>query len=135
MLLDVSMPVIDGLAALPRVLDSSPGTRVVMYTGFAETGLSDRAEELGASAFVEKSTPFPDLLATLVGLTAAGPTTPAADKADDDLDPVLSEHLERFREVFEDAAIGMATMTLSGRLVRANRSMARLLDTSDGMIR
>ncbi|HEY0904766.1 MAG TPA: PAS domain S-box protein [Marmoricola sp.] len=130
MLLDVSMPVIDGLAALPRVLDSSPGTRVVMYTGFAETGLSDRAEELGASAFVEKSTPFPDLLATLVGLTVAGSTGPEADRADDDLDPVLTEHLERFREVFEDAAIGMATMTLSGRLVRANRSMARLLDAS-----
>ena len=39
-----------------------------------------------------------------------------------------TSHLERFREVFEDAAIGMATMTLAGRLVRANRSLAGLFD-------
>jgi PAS domain S-box-containing protein len=32
--------------------------------------------------------------------------------------------------VFEDAAIGMATMTLAGRLVRANHSLAQLLDIS-----
>ena len=41
---------------------------------------------------------------------------------------MLREHLERFREVFEDAAIGMATMTLSGHVVRANPSLARLTD-------
>ena len=40
---------------------------------------------------------------------------------------VLDEHLERFREVFEEAAIGMATMTLTGRLVRANRALAALV--------
>ena len=40
---------------------------------------------------------------------------------------VLDEHLERFREVFEEAAIGMATMTLAGRLVRVNRALAALV--------
>ena len=43
-------------------------------------------------------------------------------------DPVLEEHLERFREVFNEAAIGMATMTLTGRVVRANRALGRLTD-------
>jgi len=43
-------------------------------------------------------------------------------------DPVLADHLERFRELFEDAAIGMATMTLDGRMVRVNSHLAALLD-------
>jgi PAS domain-containing protein len=43
---------------------------------------------------------------------------------------ILQEHLERFGEVFADAAIGMGTLTLSGRLVRANRELARLLGRS-----
>ena len=39
MLLDVSMPDVDGLEALPRVLQASPTTRVVMFSGFEEQGL------------------------------------------------------------------------------------------------
>lgn len=130
MLLDVSMPVVDGLAALPQVLASSPETRVVMYSGFDESGLATRACELGARGFVQKSVPFEELLAILrevsgVGNEEARSQVPRARE----LDPVLEEHLERFREVFEDAAIGMATMTLAGRIVRANRSLAGLLDS------
>ncbi len=55
LLLDVSMPGMDGLEALPRVRAVSPSTQVVMYSGFAEEGLSDRCRALGATAFVEKS--------------------------------------------------------------------------------
>lgn len=129
MLLDVSMPVVDGLAALPQVCESSPATRVVMYSGFDETALANRARELGASAFVEKSVPFDQLLDTMLALVApAGQDADRRVHAGESLDPVLTDHLERFREVFEDAAIGMATMTLSGRLVRANRSLAQLLE-------
>jgi len=39
MLLDVSMPGMDGLEALPRILESSPATKVVLYSGFEEQGL------------------------------------------------------------------------------------------------
>ncbi len=127
-LLDVSMPTMDGLQALPEILRVSPDTRVVMYTGFDEQGLADRARELGAAAFVEKSAPIPELIDTLAAVTnAPGIAEDAAPVAmdSDRLDQtVLAEHLERFREVFEEATIGMATMTLSGHLVRANRALA-----------
>src|SRR6188472_1058012 len=51
MLLDVSMPGMDGLAALPDVLESSPGTRIVMFSGFDEEPLALRALEMGATSY------------------------------------------------------------------------------------
>jgi PAS domain S-box-containing protein len=135
MLLDVSMPDMDGLEALPRIREASPETRVVMYTGFDEQGLADRARALGAAGYVEKSAPISAvvmaLLAALPRSVAAGAEPPTDKVAELEVAPldrtVLAEHLERFREVFEEATIGMATMTLNGHLVRANRALAELL--------
>jgi PAS domain S-box-containing protein len=129
-LLDVSMPEMDGLAALSQLREVAPGTRVVMYTGFDEGGLAGRALELGATALIEKSTQIARLAeqleATLGEFRQAPPA--ASDSAAVGVDSsVLDDHLERFREVFEEAAIGMATMTLTGRIVRANRALAELL--------
>ena len=145
MLLDVSMPGTDGLEALPRVLEASPETRVVMFSGFEESGLVDRAMALGAAAFVEKSTPVDlllDRLLAVVGEDGSGtdPLDPGdgssmALRSDRLVDRgVLDEHLERFREIFDQAAIGMATMTLTGTIVRANRALARLLEVEDGQL-
>lgn len=136
MLLDVSMPVMDGLTALPLVLEVSPETRVVMYSGFQEQGLAHRAIGLGASVFLEKSgsldTLADELVAVLSGPAAElGPADPPEEHEVDEGDgAVLRDHLERFREVFDDAAIGMATVTLAGRVVRANTALAALFGRS-----
>ncbi len=138
MLLDVSMPETDGLQALPRILEVSPDTRVVLYSGFEEQGLAEKAQELGAAAFIEKSAPVEALVDRLLDVAAPvavrrTSALPARGEVDDPamtaaLDPgVLEEHLERFREVFEEAAIGMATMTLTGRVVRGNAALASLV--------
>ena len=144
MLLDISMPGVDGLEALPRVLEASPTTRIVVFSGFEEQGLADRTKELGASAFIEKSTSLDALVERLAVITpedgvatTVAPERPsdsvasAGPPGDRPLDQrVLDEHLERFREVFEEAAIGMATTTLTGRLIRANRALASLMGRS-----
>ena len=141
LLLDTSMPGMDGLEALPGILAVSPKTRVVVYSGFEEHGLAERAEEFGASGFIEKSLPIDFLAGELTAILDADshpePVRPRpktalelvidrSSSAGDD-QTVLDEHLERFREVFDEAAIGMATMTLTGSLVRANRALADLM--------
>jgi PAS domain S-box-containing protein len=133
-LLDVSMPRMDGLAALPRIKEIAPETRVVLYTGFEEGGLVTRAHELGAAGLIEKSGAIDELAGQLdaiqrttsPGLAGNVASQAAASRREEPT--VLDEHLERFREVFEEAAIGMATMTLTGHIVRANRALARLVE-------
>jgi PAS domain S-box-containing protein len=48
-------------------------------------------------------------------------TAPAAEQE------VLSEHVQQFRELFDRAEIGMATLTSSGTIVRANGALATLM--------
>jgi len=54
--LDVEMPVMDGLAALPLLLDASPGLRVVMASTLTTRGadVALRALRLGAADYVPK---------------------------------------------------------------------------------
>ena len=134
MLLDVSMPGRDGLAALPLVLDVSPTTRVVMFSGFDAVGLAEHTRRLGATEFLEKSVPLEELVERLVEIAAPHGTALAEmprgpEETPPPLDSVLADHLERFREIFDDAAIGMATLTLDGRIVRVNRYLSQLLDS------
>jgi len=132
LLLDISMPIMDGLEALPHIRATSPRTRVVMYTGFDSHGLAERAKQLGAAAFLEKAAggrPLAEELTRVLELDIVLPTSsetrpsraPGGDTVNERF---LDEHIERFREVFESAAIGMGTMTLAGRVVRANRKLA-----------
>src|SRR5688572_12078458 len=133
MLLDVSMPGRDGLAALPLVLDVSPTTRVVMFSGFDAAGLAEHTRRLGATEFLEKSVPMEELVERLLEIVAPHGTVPVerprGPAESPPLDSVLADHLERFREIFDDAAIGMATLTLDGRIVRMNRYLSQLLDS------
>jgi len=140
MVLDASMPDMDGLEALPAILDASPATRVVMFSGFGGRALETAARALGAADFIEKASPMGDLTARLLRVLgadpAAGVASTAPPVAPDGLRPAgapgpaaeteLAEHLERFRTVFDQAAIGMATMTLAGTVVRVNPALVRL---------
>jgi DNA-binding NarL/FixJ family response regulator len=54
-LLDVSMPLLDGIDAIPSVLARAPGTRVVALSGFGADRMAEAALAEGAVAYLEKS--------------------------------------------------------------------------------
>jgi DNA-binding NarL/FixJ family response regulator len=54
-LLDLTMPVLDGIDAIPAVLRCAPGTRVVALSGWGAERMAEAALEQGAIAYVEKS--------------------------------------------------------------------------------
>lgn len=146
MLLDVSMPGVDGIEALPAIAAVSPDTRVVLFTGFEEQGLAVRALELGVADLIEKSIRLEELpgrlLRTLAavrhGSARAGrPSLRVVDDESRTSEPTLSEeqkvlnaHVQEFRELFERAEIGMATLTSNGTIVRANQALADLMSCS-----
>jgi DNA-binding NarL/FixJ family response regulator len=54
-LLDIAMPVMDGLQALTLIREESPGSIVVMLSAFTvSSGALDRAMTLGAHGYIEK---------------------------------------------------------------------------------
>jgi len=56
-LMDVNMPVLDGMQALERLLARHPDACVVMLTSLATRNIVERCVELGAVNFVRKDTP------------------------------------------------------------------------------
>jgi DNA-binding NarL/FixJ family response regulator len=58
LLLDLSMPGMDGLEALPGIKAASPGTKIVVFSGFSAHRLAQKSLELGADGYVEKGTPM-----------------------------------------------------------------------------
>ncbi|MCW2973210.1 MAG: hypothetical protein JWN72_1483 [Thermoleophilia bacterium] len=65
MLLDVAMPNMDGIEALPHVLAASPNTRVIMLSGFSSPAIRAQAEAAGAERFVEKGADLPTIIAAI----------------------------------------------------------------------
>jgi len=52
--LDLAMPVMDGLTALPALRMAAPGVRVVILSGFPVDQMGPAAEEAGAVGYLEK---------------------------------------------------------------------------------
>ena len=61
-LLDIAMPDMDGLQALPLIRSAAPAAAIVMLTGFSEQDAALAAVEHGAHGFIRKGVSVPDLL-------------------------------------------------------------------------
>lgn len=67
-LLDLSMPEMDGLEALPQILAAAPGARVVVFSGFHGKRLAETALELGAVDYLEKGIEPDELVTRLLAI-------------------------------------------------------------------
>ena len=71
-ILDMAMPVMDGLEALPHIKRVSPGTRVLVVSGFDTGTMSDSVAEAGADGYLQKGVPPATLLERVLQVTRPG---------------------------------------------------------------
>lgn len=70
--LDLAMPRLDGLRAIPRLHEAIPGVRILVFSAFDSQGIAQRAIASCASDFVEKGIP-PFELADVIASVMAKP--------------------------------------------------------------
>jgi signal transduction histidine kinase len=72
-LLDLAMPVLDGLEALPRIRAAAPHARVVVLSGFESAAMRHRAQTAGGHAYLQKGMDPRDVVDAVLRLVGAPP--------------------------------------------------------------
>jgi DNA-binding NarL/FixJ family response regulator len=54
LLLDLAMPVLDGLQAIPHIREHAPESLIVVLSGFGADAMGEEAVRLGATTYVQK---------------------------------------------------------------------------------
>lgn len=88
-ILDLSMPTMDGLEALPALRELVPDAVIVVLSGFEGSRLGASATNLGADVYLEKGTSPSTVVATLrdlLGVPVSAPSTPEGVLIIDDAD-------------------------------------------------
>ena len=70
-ILDLMMPVLDGMEAIGRIKDAWPDCKIVVFSALDAARMSAEALTRGADAYVEKTRIFPELGDTLSRLCVA----------------------------------------------------------------
>ena len=129
-LMDVSMPGMDGVEAARLIRAGAPRTRVVMLTMHADDEVLARALRAGADGYLVKDCSIEELVATVTAV-AAGETTVSAGLAASMLDevrrlavPATTELVtRREEEVLQLIADGYATSEVAERLFISQKTV------------
>jgi DNA-binding NarL/FixJ family response regulator len=71
-LIDVRMPKLGGIELTRRAHRSTPGTAILLYTGYGERALLTEGLDAGVSGFVLKEAPMDDLLRAVKSVASGG---------------------------------------------------------------
>jgi len=117
-LLDARMPALTGIEVARRVSELSPHTQCVLYTGYGDQALLQRALDAGARGFIRKDAPLTELVRALAavasGHTYVDPQL-AHTLASGELG-ALSPLTQREQEVLALAADGLTNEKAATRL-------------------
>ena len=70
--LDLAMPVMDGLQAIPKIKVASPDTRILVLSGFDEDAMAGEALSRGADAYLEKGVALAEITRVLDDICTKG---------------------------------------------------------------
>lgn len=123
-LMDIRMPLMDGLTATAEILKSSDAPKVVMLTTFDLDEAAARAIRQGASGFLLKDAE-PEFLLAAIRTVHSGSNVIAASatrelfahftEAAKPVPPVYASLTDREREIFALAARGLSNSEIAGR--------------------
>ncbi|MGH9196145.1 MAG: response regulator transcription factor [Acidimicrobiia bacterium] len=68
--LDLAMPVMDGLEAIPEITRQAPETKIVVLSAFGASEMYAQALSAGASIYLEKGEAVRALVDTLISVTS-----------------------------------------------------------------
>ena len=123
-LMDVSMPVLDGVDATRIIRDRAPAVQVVILTMHADKGVLDRAIRAGAVGYLVKDCTMEEVVRT-IRQAASGETTLSAELAEAMLAeavqptpgvPADSIITKREEEVLQLIAEGLSTTEVAAKL-------------------
>ena len=138
-LLDLVMPVMGGIEAIPRILEGSPRSRVIILTSFGEEDKLLPAIRAGAQGYLLKDIPpnelvqavraayqgkvqlHPDIARTLMAAVAAREPSPAA--AGQPASALPDDLTERELEVLRLIAAGLNNRQIADRLVISEKTV------------
>lgn len=70
--LDLAMPVMDGLEAIPLIRQRAPDCAIVVFSGFDSQRMAQRAQQAGAHRYIEKGTALDDIARVLAEACGRG---------------------------------------------------------------
>ncbi len=114
-LVDVEMPIMDGITAAAHIHREHPAVKILMVTTFGRPGYLRRAMEAGASGFVVKDAPS-DSLASAVRKVMDGQRVVDPDLAAESLAASNNPLTERERDVLRAASAGGTTADVAHAL-------------------
>lgn len=135
-LMDIRMPIMDGVTATQRICQQFPGTKILVLTTFDDSKYVAQALQFGAKGYLLKDTPAEELAEAIrlihKGYTQFGPgilekmvaKMPAPEPDQEQLPPGMAELTNREREILRMIAKGSS-----------NREIAQALFLSDGTVR
>ncbi|GAA5117602.1 response regulator transcription factor [Alloalcanivorax gelatiniphagus] len=133
-LMDIRMPVRDGLSATEELLRSHPGLKVIVLTTFDTDDMVLRALRIGAAGFLLKDTPparlveairtvasgqpmlSPSVTAQLIAAVTRDGRGPGADDRVRSARAVLATLTERERDVADGVARGLSNAEIAAEL-------------------
>lgn len=130
-LLDLSMPVMDGLEALPQMRAIVPDSRIIVLSGFGATQMSERAVAAGADGYIQKGASLGRILDHIRDVVDGHPAGPSRPR------PAGLGPAPEIRDSFSLAPFGIIEIATEApyKILRVNPAARELLgvELTDGV--